>query len=67
MLDALNAASLGLMAAVTWSLGRAAITDTLTAILGAASLVLLFRFRVNSAWLIVSGAIAGLAALLFGR
>lgn len=67
ILDALNAASLGLMAAVTWSLGRAAITDLLTATLAAVSLVLLFRFRVNSAWLIVSGAIAGVVALLVGK
>jgi chromate transporter len=67
VLDALNAASLGLMAAVTLSLGRAAITDILTAILAVAGVVLLFRFRFNSAWLIVGGAIAGLAALLVGR
>lgn len=67
VLDALNAASLGLMTAVTWSLGRAAIIDLLTAGLAAASVLLLLRFRINSTWLIAGGAIAGLAALIGGK
>lgn len=67
MLDALNAASLGLMAAVTWSLARAAITDATTLALATASVLLLFLFRLNSAWLIPGGAIAGVMASVFRR
>lgn len=60
MLDGVNAAALGLMAAVTWQLGRAAIIDPLTIALALISAVLLLRFKVNSTWLIAGGALAGL-------
>jgi chromate transport protein ChrA len=50
-LDGANAASVALMAVVTWQLGRAALVDWLTVVLAAAAAVLLLRFRVNSAWL----------------
>jgi chromate transporter len=60
LLDGVNAAALGLMAGVTWQLGRSSIIDPLTAIIAAASLVLLFRFKVNSTWLIAGGALIGL-------
>ncbi|HLY98914.1 MAG TPA: chromate efflux transporter [Candidatus Angelobacter sp.] len=58
-LDGVNAASLALMAAVTWQLGRASITDIPTAILAAGSLIVLLRFRINSLWLLVAGAALG--------
>ena len=58
-LDGVIVASLALMAVVSWHLGRASIVDALTAILFAASLFLLLRFRLNSAWLILLGASAG--------
>jgi chromate transporter len=61
LLDGVNAAALGLMAAVTWQLGRAGIVDVLTALLAIAALVALLRFKVNSAWLIITGAVAGMA------
>jgi chromate transporter len=61
MLDGVNVAAMGLMAAVTWLLGRDAIVDPLTATLVIAAAVLLIRFRVNSTWLILAGAIVGLA------
>jgi chromate transporter len=64
-LDGVNAASLSLMAVVTWQLGRAALGDWLTFALLIASLVLLTRYRINSAWLVLGGAIIGL--LLHGR
>jgi chromate transporter len=63
-LDGVNVASLALMAAVSYQLGRSAIVDWLTAGLGIASAVLLLRFRVNSAWLVLGGAILGIAARL---
>ena len=64
LLDGVNAASLALMAAVTWTLGRAAIVDPLTAVLALAALALLLRTRLNSAWLVLGGGLIGLAARL---
>ena len=60
MLDGVNVAAVGLMAAVTWLLGREAIVDPLTASLAVGAAFLLIRFRVNSAWLVLAGAIVGL-------
>lgn len=65
-LDGVNAASLGLMAVVTWELGMAAIVDWLTLILAIVSLVIVFRFKVNSAWLVLAGGIVGFVAKLQG-
>jgi chromate transporter len=65
-LDGVNAAALALMAAVTWQLGRASVIDIPTVILAVLSAILLFRFRINSAWLMLGGAVAGLAATFFG-
>ncbi|MEP7337751.1 MAG: chromate efflux transporter [Acidobacteriota bacterium] len=59
-LDGVNAASLSLMAVVTWQLGRTALVDWMTVALLVASLILLFRFRLNSAWLVLGGVLAGL-------
>jgi chromate transporter len=58
-LDGVNVAAVGLMVAVTWELGRAAIVDWLTATLALAAAVLLVRFKINSTWLIAGGAVAG--------
>src|ERR1700686_124556 len=63
-LDGVNVASLALMAAVSYQLGRSAIVDWLTIGLAIASAVLLLRFRINSAWLVLGGAILGIAARL---
>jgi len=60
LLDGVNVASLGLMAAVTWQLGRSSLIDILTIFIALVSLVLLIRFKVNSTWLIIGGAITGL-------
>ena len=62
-LDGLNVGSLALMAVVTWRLGQSALVDGLTCALGAVSTVLLVRFRVNSAWLVLGGAAVGFLAL----
>lgn len=59
VLDGVNVASLALMAVVTWQLGRAALVDPLTAALAVLSAVLLVRYRVNSAWLVLGGAVVG--------
>jgi chromate transporter len=63
-LDGVNAASLALMAAVTWQLGRAAIVDVPTAAIALVGAVLLFRFRLNSAWLVLAGGVVGAASFL---
>ena len=59
-LDGVNAASLGLMAVVTWQLGRAAIVDVLTAALAVIAAIVVFTTSINSAWLVLAGGIAGL-------
>jgi chromate transporter len=61
-LDGATAAALGLMAAVTWQLGRAAIVDLATAVVTILAFGLLLRFRTNSAWLVGGGALFGIAA-----
>lgn len=62
LLDGVNAAALGLMAAVLAQLGRAALVDPLTWIVALVSLAVLLRFKINSAWLILAGAVVGLVA-----
>ncbi len=59
-LDGINVASLGLMAGVTWQLGRAAVVDWYTVLLALVAAGLLIRFRLNSAWLVIGGGAAGL-------
>jgi len=61
-LDGVNVASLALMAAVSYQLGRAAIVDWLTIGLTISSAILLLRFRINSAWLVLGGALVGIVA-----
>jgi chromate transporter len=63
-LDGVNAASLGLMAVVTWQLGRSALVDGFTIALALVSAVLVFRFKINSAWWVLAGALLGLGRQL---
>jgi chromate transporter len=59
-LDGVNAGSFALMAIVSFSLGRSAILEWRTAILGIFSLGILWRFpKFNSAWLILLGGSIG--------
>jgi chromate transporter len=60
LLDGVNVAALGLMAGVTWELARAAIVDWRTALIGLVALGVLLRFKINSAWLVLGGGLAGL-------
>lgn len=59
-LDGVNVAALSLMAGVTLQLGQASLVDIPTVVIGGAALGLLLRYRVNSTWLIIGGAIAGI-------
>jgi len=58
-LDGVNVAALALMLVVTYQLGRTAVVDFVTLVLALISAFILFRWRVNSAWLILAGAIVG--------
>jgi chromate transporter len=56
LLDGVNVASLALMAGVAGQLARTAVVDPITLAVALAAAILLFRFRVNSAWLVLGGA-----------
>jgi chromate transporter len=62
LLDGVNVASLALMAAVTAQLAQSALIDPLAWGLALAAAVLLFRFKLNATWLVLGGAVIGLAA-----
>ena len=62
LLDGVNAAAIGLMAAVTLQLGLTAVRDPLTAGIGLAAGVALLSGRVPSVLLVAAGAVLGLAA-----
>lgn len=62
-LDGVNVAALGLMVTVTWQLARSAIVDVTTAVLALVAAVALIVFRVNSAWLVLGGAVLGVVAM----
>ena len=64
LLDGVNVAALGLMAAVTVTLARAAVVDALTAIVALVAAAILLSSRINSAWLIAGGGLIGVGARL---
>jgi chromate transporter len=59
-LDAINAAALALMATVSLELARAAFVDGYTVAIATIGAWMLLRFRVNAAWLVLGGSLAGL-------
>jgi chromate transporter len=61
-LDGVNAAALGLLAAVSVQLALSAVTDALTALLSVVALALLIWRALPSAWVIAAGAAVGLLA-----
>ena len=63
-LDGVNAASLGLILGVIYTLGRTALFDWLTVILTILSAVAVFCFKVNCAWLVLAGGVIGLESYL---
>lgn len=60
MLDGLNVAALGLMAGVTVQLGRESLVDPITISIALISCGIIFRWRLNTVWLIVAGAAVGI-------
>jgi chromate transporter len=65
-LDGVNVAALGLMAGVTWQLSRAAVVDGTTLLVALVAGVLLFRYKLNSAWLVLAGGVVGLGVGYLG-
>lgn len=63
VLDGINVAALAIIVVVAWQLVRTAIVDWTTLTLALLSALLLIRYRVNSAWLVVAGALLGSLAL----
>jgi chromate transporter len=61
-LDGINAASVALIAVVTWELLRSAIVDWTTLLIAGAGATALLRFRVNPAWIVVGGGLVGVVA-----
>jgi chromate transporter len=65
-LDGVNAAAVALMAYVGWQFGRAALVNVPAGILGLLSAVFVFRYKINSTWLVLGGAAAGIGLRLLG-
>ena len=55
-LDAVNASAIGLMAAVTVELARHTLIDWGAWVIAIISAAVLFRYKINSAWLVLGGA-----------
>lgn len=66
MLDGVVLASLGLMAAVTFELARDALSTPFAIFLALLSALLLFRYKVNTTWIILGGALLGFLAHQLG-
>jgi chromate transporter len=65
-LDGVNAAAVALMAFVGIQFAREVVNTPLALGIGVLAAVLVFRFKVNSAWVVLGGALAGLALHLSG-
>ncbi len=65
-LDGANVAAVALILLVTVHLGQAALVDPLTWALAIGAAVLLLRWNVNSAWLVMGGAVVGLVVGTMG-
>lgn len=65
-LDGVNASAVALMAFVGWQFGRASLVNVPAVILATLSALLVFRYKVNSTWLVLGGAVAGIVLRLLG-
>jgi chromate transporter len=61
-LDGVNAAAVALMAFVGFQFARETLVTPLAGVIGLIAAAIVFRFRVNSAWVILGGAVCGLVA-----
>jgi chromate transporter len=65
-LDGVNAAAVALMAYVGLQFGRAALINVPAVVLAVLSIALVFRYKINSIWLVLGGAAAGIVLRLLG-
>jgi chromate transporter len=63
-LDGVNAAAVALMAFVGWQFTRGSLTNLPAILIAAVSAILVFRYKVNSAWMVLGGALAGILSQL---
>jgi chromate transporter len=63
-LDGVNAAAVALMAFVGWQFARETVLSVSSILICVVAGVLLLRFKVNSAWLILGGAVTGIVLRL---
>jgi chromate transporter len=59
-LDGVNAAVVALMGFVGWQFARRSLTNIPAVVICFVSLILVFRHKVNSAWMVTGGALAGI-------
>ena len=62
LLDGVNVVSLALVVGVAVGLARVSLIDPLTVAIAALTLIVLLRFKINSTWLVLGGALIGLLA-----
>ena len=60
-LEGVNFAALGLMVGVTWEISRTALIDPITVIIALVGLIVLLKYKISAAWLVIVGALIGLA------
>jgi chromate transporter len=65
-LDGVNAAAVALMSFVGWQFARAALLSVPAIVIGTVSAVFVFRYKINTAWLVLGGAVAGFALRWLG-
>jgi chromate transporter len=58
-LDGVNAAAVALMAFVGWQFARDALTSVPAILIALVSGVLIFRYKINTVWMVLGGALAG--------
>jgi len=63
-LDGVNTAAVALMAFVGWQFARATMLSVMPIAMAAVAVILVMRFRVNSAWLVLGGALVGMGMRL---
>jgi len=63
-LDGVNAAAVALMAFVGWQFARETMLSATPIVMATVAVVLVMRFRVNSAWLVLGGALVGMGMRL---
>jgi chromate transporter len=65
-LDGINAASLGLMAAITFQMSQAVFIDSFSVIIGLISLTVFVFTTVNTIWIIAAAILLGIGRYFFG-